>query len=260
MARKPPPDRRDSTPSAPPAGEERAIGDAGSEHAANEMQERPAAASSSSEVDELLTRAQDEVAEVMGDIAEFWGFTRTMGRIFGLVYMSPEALDQSTVRTRLGISAGSASTTMTALLEWGVLHREGRLYVAETNFFKLITAVLRQREAARVDTAIDRARAVSALLRSGPSDDPRIAFARSRAEHMLGFFEMGRAFLEAFVERSPIRAILNGLARTASRLRPALPFIGGGERAGGLPRASDSQPDDSDLFDLDEDDHERIDA
>ena len=40
---------------------------------------------------------------------------------------------------------------------------------------------------------------------------------------MLGFFEMGRSFLEAFVERSPIRAILNGLARTASRLRPALP-------------------------------------
>src|SRR5688572_18445347 len=87
---------------------------------------------------EVVRKAQDRVAEVMGEIAEFWGFTRTMGRIFGLVYMSPEAVDQSSVRTRLDISAGSASTTMTALLEWGVLHREGRLYVAETNFFKLI--------------------------------------------------------------------------------------------------------------------------
>lgn len=169
----------------------------------------------------VVVRAQDRVADVMGDIAEFWGFTRTMGRIFGLVYMSSEALDQSTVRSRLDISAGSASTTMTALLDWGVLHREGRLYVAETNFFKLITAVLRQREAARVEQGIEAAREVVAELRAADSSDPRVAFALQRAEHMLGFFEMGRAFLEAFVERSPIRAILNRLARTASRLRPA---------------------------------------
>jgi DNA-binding transcriptional regulator GbsR (MarR family) len=202
--------------------------------------------------DTLVDRAQDEVAEVMGDIAEFWGFTRTMGRIFGFVYMSPEAVDQATVRTRLSISAGSASTTMTALLDWGVLRREGRFYVAETNFFKLITAVLRQREAARVDAGIDRARAVLELLRQGHADDPRVAFARQRAEHMLGFFEMGRAFLEAFVERSPIRAILNGLARTASRLRPAA-----------LPDSKLAHDFDITLDESDDDDreqHDRIDA
>ncbi|NVB41791.1 hypothetical protein G6O69_28420 [Pseudenhygromyxa sp. WMMC2535] len=170
-----------------------------------------------------LEAAQDRVSDVMGDIAEFWGFTRTMGRIFGLLYMSPEAMDQSTVRTRLGISAGSASTTMTALLDWGVLHREGRLYVSETNFFQLITAVLRQREAARVESGVNAAREIVAELRAAHErhEDPRLDFALQRAEHMLGFFEMGQSFLEAFVERSPIRAIVNGLARRASRLRPA---------------------------------------
>ncbi len=207
------------------------------------------------DVESLVDRAQDEVAEVMGDIAEFWGFTRTMGRIFGFVYMSPEPVEQANVRTRLAISAGSASTTMAALLDWGVLHREGRLYVAETNFFKLITAVLRQREAARVDAGIDRAKAVLALLRQGPDDDPRIAFARARAEHMLGFFEMGRSFLEAFVDRSPIRAILNGLARTASRLRPTalahLPHLP--PRSGDFDITLDESDDDQDH-------HERIDA
>lgn len=208
----------------------------------------------------LVDRAQDEVAEVMGDIAEFWGFTRTMGRIFGFVYMSPEPVDQATVRTRLTISAGSASTTMTALLDWGVLRREGRLYVAETNFFKLITAVLRQREAARVEAGIDRARAVIELLRRGPADDPRVAFARQRAEHMLGFFEMGRAFLEAFVERSPIRAILNGLARTASRLRPAaLPDPQAVPPSGDRSHDFDITLDESDDDD-DREHHDRIDA
>ncbi len=209
---------------------------------------------------ELVDRAQDEVAEVMGDIAEFWGFTRTMGRIFGFVYMSPEPVEQATVRTRLAISAGSASTTMTALLDWGVLRREGRLYVAETNFFKLITAVLRQREAARIEAGIERARTVLELLRQGPADDPRVAFARQRAEHMLGFFEMGRAFLEAFVERSPIRAILNGLARTASRLRPAsLPHPNSLAQAGeaGVRDDFDITLDESDD---DQEQHDRIDA
>jgi DNA-binding transcriptional regulator GbsR (MarR family) len=195
----------------------------------------------------VVVRAQDRVSDVMGEIAEFWGFTRTMGRIFGLVYMSPEPVDQSTVRTRLGISAGSASTTMTALLEWGVLHREGRLYVAETNFFKLITAVLRQREAARVEHGISAARQVVVELRRADQDDPAVRFALSRAEHMLGFFEMGGSFLEAFVERSPIRAILNGLARTASRLRPAP-----------LPGRSDDEQHHDDEQDLH--DHDRIDA
>jgi DNA-binding transcriptional regulator GbsR (MarR family) len=210
----------------------------------------------------IVARAQDRVADVLGDIAEFWGFTRTMGRIFGLVYMSPEPLDQSTVRTRLDISAGSASTTMTALLEWGVLHREGRLYVAETNFFKLITAVLRQREAARIERGIEAARAVVAELRHADRDDPRVAFALQRAEHMLGFFEMGRSFLEAFVERSPIRAILNGLARTASRLRPGGPGGHAGlvGHAGHAPeRADDFATDDTEV-DRDQENYDRIDA
>jgi DNA-binding transcriptional regulator GbsR (MarR family) len=198
---------------------------------------------------EVVERAQDRVSDVMGEIAEFWGFTRTMGRIFGLVYMSPEPLDQSTVRTRLGISAGSASTTMTALLDWGVLHRQGRLYVAETNFFKLITAVLRQREAARVEHGISAARDVVADLRHADQDDPAVRFALQRAEHMLGFFEMGGSFLEAFVERSPIRAILNGLARTASRLRPAP-----------LPGGSDEPIDEDREVGSDQDSHDRIDA
>jgi DNA-binding transcriptional regulator GbsR (MarR family) len=216
----------------------------------------------------IVARAQDRVADVLGDIAEFWGFTRTMGRIFGLVYMSPEPLDQSTVRMRLDISAGSASTTMTALLEWGVLHRDGRLYVAETNFFKLITAVLRQREAARVEQGIEATRAVVDELRHADRGDPRVAFALQRAEHMLGFFEMGRSFLEAFVERSPIRAILNGLARTASRLRPAqlmshvshVSHVGHAEHAEHVPGRTDDFATDDTEVDRDQESYDRIDA
>lgn len=177
---------------------------------------------------ETLASVQDAVVEVFGDIAEFWGFTRTQGRIFGLTYMSPEPLDQSTIRARLKISAGGASQTLASLVDWGVLHRDGRDYVAETNFFALITRVLRTREKGqvehailRVSTAIDALREVDAGLEDRDSAEARnIAFAIERGEHLLGFFQLGRDFLLALVERNPVRALLNGLARRAQRVRP----------------------------------------
>lgn len=167
-----------------------------------------------------VEQAQAHVAEVCGEITEFWGFTRTQGRVFGLVFMSPEPLDHRTVRERLDISAGSASMTLTSLVELGVLHRDGRLYVAETNFWKLITSVLRQREGDMITDAIDRVRTVAEMLQEAP-DDPRVRFARKRISHMLEFFDMGRALFEAVLERNPVRGILNTMMRRSASLRPA---------------------------------------
>jgi DNA-binding transcriptional regulator GbsR (MarR family) len=169
-----------------------------------------------------VVRAQDEVAAILGDIAELWGFTRTQGRIFGLVFMSPEALDQRTIRERLSISAGSTSMTIHSLVEWGVLIRDDgppvSRYEAETNFFKLITQVMRQREREWVDTALHAARRVVESLRAAPADDPRVRFALQRGEHMLAFFEMGSSLLDAFVERGPVTRLVTSIARRASAL------------------------------------------
>lgn len=169
-----------------------------------------------------LASAQDQVAEIFGDIAEFWGFTRTQGRVFGLLFMSPEPLDHRTVRERLGISAGSASMTLTSLVEWRVLHRDGRLYVAETDFYKLITMVLRQREGDRIRDCIARAEQVVQLVRRVPPG-PRRSFVEARIRHIVDFFDMGNALFEAVIERSPVRGLLNTISRRSARLRP-LPF------------------------------------
>ena len=66
-----------------------------------------------------LSTARDLAIDACGRIAEFWGFTRTMGRAFGLLYLSREPLAQSEIQKRLGISAGSASMTLSALGRWG---------------------------------------------------------------------------------------------------------------------------------------------
>ena len=165
----------------------------------------------------VIVRAQDELAEVFASIAEFWGFTRTQGRIFGLLLMSPEPLDQPAIRDRLEISAGSASMTLATLLDWGVLHRDGRKYRAETDFWKLITHVLERRERARVEDALLRVSALLVELRAEADSDPRIAFVRDRLAYIHDFFLLGRSLLGALLSRGPVRGILGSLARRAAR-------------------------------------------
>jgi predicted transcriptional regulator len=168
----------------------------------------------------VVVLAQDEVADVCAGIAEFWGFTRTQGRVFGLLLMSPEPLDHGTIRHRLEISAGSASMTLSNLLDWGVLHREGRKYRAETDLWKLITHVLERRERAKVDDAVDRVAAVLVRLDAAGTADPRIGFLRARLAYVHDFFKLGRSFLNALLSRGPVRGILGSLARRAARAAP----------------------------------------
>jgi DNA-binding transcriptional regulator GbsR (MarR family) len=110
--------------------------------------------------DNQLARARDLGVDTCGRIAEFWGFTRTMGRTFGLLYLSPEPLPQVEIQRRLDISAGSASMTLAALGRWGVVHRvwvrgqRREHYQAETDFWKMISGVLNERERREIAAAI----------------------------------------------------------------------------------------------------------
>src|SRR5215471_5461506 len=125
-----------------------------------------------------LSRARDLGIDTCGRIAEFWGFTRTMGRTFGLLYLAREPLPQREIQKRLGISAGSASMTLAALGRWGVAHRvwvrgqRREHYRAETDFWKMISGVLNERERREIGAAVEiveraeaDARAAQAALR-----------------------------------------------------------------------------------------------
>jgi DNA-binding transcriptional regulator GbsR (MarR family) len=111
--------------------------------------------------EEELQRARDLGVATCGRIVEFWGFTRTMGRVFGLLYLTPEPLSQSEIQKRLGISAGSASMTLAALGRWGVVHRvwvrglRREHYQAETDFWKMISGVLNERERREIGSAVE---------------------------------------------------------------------------------------------------------
>jgi DNA-binding transcriptional regulator GbsR (MarR family) len=163
-------------------------------------------------------RARLEVAGIFGDIAEFWGFPKTQGRVFGFVFMSPRPVSQSEIRDGLSISAGNASMSINTLITWGALHREDRSYTAETNFFALITRVLEQRERGQLDDSLARIAALRETI-DAAEDHADLEFLQRRGQHLQDFFSASRAILEAFLARTPLHRMLDRLARRAGRLR-----------------------------------------
>lgn len=179
-----------------------------------------------------LVQAQDELAEVFGNIAAFWGFTRTQGRVFGLLFLSPVPLGHAEIRARLDVSAGSVSMTLASLQQWGVVDRRGREFVAQTDLWQIITGVMRRRERAQVDDAIDRVGHILELLSETHGNTPELAFARGRVRQLADFFELGRRFLDAFVARHRLSGLLSTIAQRAARFPAVLRHWGHDVRVG----------------------------
>ena len=59
-----------------------------------------------------LEEAQDMSIEAMGRLAEFWGFTRTMGRVYGALFLSTTPMTQQDITERLGVSAANVSAVI----------------------------------------------------------------------------------------------------------------------------------------------------
>jgi hypothetical protein len=178
-----------------------------------------------------LRTAEDRIAELFGDIAAFWGFTRTQGRVFGLLLLSRQPPSQLEIRERLGISAGSASMTLSSLLDWGVMRREERGYVVETDLWSLVTGVMRRREREIARTAVAQLTAVLDLVDAVPQT-PDLVFVRRRVVYLLDLFRLGSSFLEAFVTRNPVRSLLHTIARHAKNFPHSLAKRGHDVRIG----------------------------
>jgi DNA-binding transcriptional regulator GbsR (MarR family) len=158
------------------------------------------------------SQAQDLVVDTFGRIIEFWGFTRTMGRVFGLLYLSPEALTLQDICDRLSISAGNASMTLNGLLRWGVVRKvwvkgERRdFYEGETDFWKMISGVLNERERREIRLAnesIDRAIALSRSARASARGESRkqVEFMLDRLERIQGLFRLGETILDTLLSK-----------------------------------------------------------
>ncbi len=169
------------------------------------------------------------VAEAIGEVMRFWNFKPSMGRIWTVLYLSQEPLDAEEIERMSGLSAGNVSMTLHDLAQWGVVQRAAssgtgtakrRMYEAETDIWKLVGRVFRDRELRLVDQTIVQLQAALSTLEehgksSSATDMMRGRFLVTRVERLLSLARIGRRIVSHLAttgnaDLAPLREVLRG--------------------------------------------------
>jgi DNA-binding transcriptional regulator GbsR (MarR family) len=110
---------------------------------------------------DALDAVNDSTVAGLGRLARFFGFSDVMGRLYGTVLLSPEAMSLDDLARSLEISKGSVSMNMRALERWGmakevwVRGERKKYYAAESDLWQVIRNVLGSRESREVQLALN---------------------------------------------------------------------------------------------------------
>jgi DNA-binding transcriptional regulator GbsR (MarR family) len=165
-----------------------------------------------------LWPAEQILSDAIGRLMEFWGFKRHMGRIWTVLYLRDDPHSAADLRDKLQLSAGSVSMALNELARWGVVrkvwvHGQRReFFAAESNLWKMVSRVFRERELVEVHEAIQAMEgALGALdekLRAGDSATrARAETQRARIQRLLDLAVLGRRLLEGLLETARLDAL-----------------------------------------------------
>lgn len=160
-----------------------------------------------------IVAVKDSTVAGLGRLAGFFGFSEVMGRLYGTLLLSPEALSLDDLAEGLQISKGSVSMNMRSLERWGmakevwVRGERKKFYSAESDLWTVIRNVLSGREMREVQLAlqvlgesVDKLRAVEDEL--PPNERELAVYVLERIADLRAFFELAQFALETFVESS----------------------------------------------------------
>jgi HTH-type transcriptional regulator, glycine betaine synthesis regulator len=148
-----------------------------------------------------MTEAGNPFIALWAQMASNWGIPRTMAEVHALLYIAGQPLNTDDVMAALGISRGSASMTLKALQEWGIvsrIHLRGdrkEYFQAEQDVWKLFRIILRERKKREIDPLLESLRDLrsstgkTSALRAGKAAAPIHAM-NERLDSMLEFIEM----------------------------------------------------------------------
>jgi DNA-binding transcriptional regulator GbsR (MarR family) len=165
-----------------------------------------------------LWPSEAAVSDVVGRLIEFWGFKRNMGRVWTVLYLSPDPLSAEDLRQSLQLSSGAVSMTLSELARWGVVRKvwiQGErkdFYAAEVQLWRMISRVFNERERSEIIAAIDafeealrqldRTRKTSA----DPATRARAELQHERISQLLELAKLGRRLLDALVSTAKVDA------------------------------------------------------
>lgn len=162
-----------------------------------------------------LSEAKAAMVRCWGEMAPYWGISRTMAEVHALLFVCGKPLCTDDIMAELSISRGNASMTLRSLLGWGLLrrvHQRGDrkdYYACDATVWEIFESIARQRNRREVEpvlATIAKSRDLAALAESD-NQDPQIAAearqCRVRLDEMLDFLQVLGKVFESLLEAGP---------------------------------------------------------
>jgi DNA-binding transcriptional regulator GbsR (MarR family) len=158
----------------------------------------------------LWREAELRAADAMGRLMEFWGFRRHMGRLWTILYLSPEPMTTAELSEVLQLSSSAVSLSLSELVRWGAVRKtwlpgeRKDFYQAESSVWKLLRRVYERRELNLIRDAIDafgdaQRQLDEARNRLGAQERLRVDYMRKRLSRLSALSKAGERLVRLLI-------------------------------------------------------------
>ncbi len=162
--------------------------------------------------DSNLIAVRDSMLDGLGQLSEYFGFSKVMGQLYAALLMSPQPLCLDDMMDLLSISKASVSMNMRTLEHMGMVRQawvRGRgdrrkFYEAETDFWEIISNILSGREMRDVERALsimnkDVERLSDAMSNLSGDDQALAALYLERIGHVQALFKFAQLMISSIL-------------------------------------------------------------
>jgi DNA-binding transcriptional regulator GbsR (MarR family) len=146
-----------------------------------------------------LTELEVEAIEMFINFLKLIGLPKSVGEIYGLLFVAPRPMAMDDIVDRLDISLGAASQGLKLLRSFGavrVVYERGDRrdhYVADLELSRFATVFIKEELQPRIDTAVERIRRMEESLADLPPKDRRAT--RQRIDRLKHWLDKGQKIL-----------------------------------------------------------------
>jgi len=160
-----------------------------------------------------LRTVNDSVLEGLGKLAEYFGFNKVIGQLYGALLLSPAPLSLDDLARSLQKSKANVSMSMRTLEHIGMVREvwvrgeRRKFYEAETDFWKIVINVLSSRELRDLEHALQTLQHSTQALRAAmpemsESDRELAQLYVSRIDRLEDFFRFAQLILTSILQQA----------------------------------------------------------
>lgn len=162
---------------------------------------------------QTIRAVNDSMLEGLGQLADYFGYNRVMGKMYGALLLSPHAMSLDELMEHLDVSKASVSMNMRMLENMGIVREvwvrgdRKKYYEAEVDFWKILTNVFGSRELRDINQALTTLEANITDLRTAapelsPDQQELAHYYIERIDQMKDFFRFAKLILTSVLERN----------------------------------------------------------